>query len=79
MCLSLKFLNPVNNIVPKVLLSCTLILVYLHSLTLSVNGHSLSKIDSPCQINYSNNIHLRDLADSFAIEGIRSVLFLKTS
>ena len=61
---SLKFLDPVNNIVPKVLMTCnlifvyldslTLIFVYLYSLTLSVNGHSLSKIDSSCKIIYSN-------------------------
>ena len=81
MCLSLKFLDPVNNIELKVLLTCTLIFVYLYSLALSVNGRSLSKIDSSCKINYSNRncSHLRDLPESFTIEGIRSVLFLKTN
>ena len=48
--ISLQCLDLVNNIVPKVSLTCTLIFVYLYSLTLSVNGHSLSKIDSSCKI-----------------------------
>ena len=48
--ISLKCLDLVNNIVPKVLLTCNLIFVCLYSLTLSVDGHSLSKIGSPCKM-----------------------------
>ena len=47
------FLDPMSNVVLKVLLTCTLIFVYLHCLILSVNDHPLSKINSTCKMNYS--------------------------
>ena len=50
----LKFLNSVKNTVPKVLLTNTLIFVYLYILTVSVKGHSLSEIDFTSKMNDSS-------------------------
>ena len=54
MHLFLKFLDPMNNTIPNFLLTCILIFVYLYSLTVLFNGHSLSKIDFTYKMNHSD-------------------------
>ena len=49
-----KFLNFLKYSVRKILLTNTLIFVYLNTLTLSVSGHSLSEIDFTSKMNNSS-------------------------
>ena len=49
-----KFLDSPKYSVRKILLTNTLIFVYLYTLTLPVSGHSLSEIDFTSKMNNSS-------------------------